>query len=245
VKKAASQFPVRWACYLAYFVGVSFQSGGIVHYSLNPARYGRLIIIGAVIFVVGAIGSDLIEKESVLRSSGPAGFASFIASSLVLSIGVGLIGGSVQHFSDIPNRAPYFIGMGLLLSAIGFHGRFRPHRRRKEMVAGIALVALLTVPVVGGLRAYASQLPASIDEHAHSGGASEPSPPIAEAGHSNHVDDAHHDVSSTTAAPTPQTVPASVPETAAEATSTTEAPTPTTSTSVPPTGDGHTDHAHG
>ena len=161
----ASRFPLRWVCYLAYFVGVSFQSGGIVHYSIDPGRYGKLIVIGAIVFIFGAIASDLTDKESILRSAGPIGFATFIVSSLILSIGVGMIGGAVQHFLDIPTRAPYLIGFGLILSALGFHGRFRPHNHATEMVASIVVVGLLALPVVAVLRSYATRLPEARAQH--------------------------------------------------------------------------------
>jgi hypothetical protein len=171
MKSFLSRFPLSWACYLAYFVGVSFQSGGIVHYSLDPGRYGKLIVIGAFIFVVGAISSDLVSDDSRLRESGPAGFAIFIVSSLVLSIGVGLIGGSVQHFNDIPRRAPLFIGLGVVLSALGYHGRFRPHRTKVEFAAAMGIVCALAIPVTVALRAHASGIK---DEAGHVHGSETP-----------------------------------------------------------------------
>jgi hypothetical protein len=167
MKSFLSRFPLSWACYLAYFVGVSFQSGGIVHYSLDPSRYGKLIAIGAVIFVIGAISSDLISKESRLRETGPVGFITFIASSLVLSIGVGLIGGSVQHFNDIPGRAPIYVGLGVVLSALGYHGRFQPHHTKKEFVGAMVIVSSLAIPAVVALRSYAATLPVTAAEHGH------------------------------------------------------------------------------
>ena len=177
----ASRFPLRWVCYLAYFVGVSFQSGGIVHYSIDPSRYGLLIVIGAVVFLVGAVASDLIDEGSLLRRSGPLGFVQFIVSSLVLSIGVGMIGGSVQHFLDIPKKAPLLIGMGIVLSAIGFHGRFQPHDTKRELFIGVGLAVALALPVTAGLRSYASSIPAESDHHgstAGEGAAHEESPAV-------------------------------------------------------------------
>jgi hypothetical protein len=167
MKSFLFRFPLSWACYLAYFIGVSFQSGGIVHYSLDPGRYGKLIAIGAVIFVIGAISSDLISKESRLRDSGPTGFITFIASSLVLSIGVGMIGGSVQHFNDIPGRAPIYVGLGIVLSALGYHGRFQPHHTKKEFLGAMVIVSSLAIPSVLALRSYAASLPVAATEHAH------------------------------------------------------------------------------
>jgi hypothetical protein len=190
MKSFLSRFPLSWACYLAYFIGVSFQSGGIVHYSLDPGRYGKLIAIGAVIFVIGAISSDLISKESRLRDSGPSGFITFIASSLVLSIGVGMIGGSVQHFNDIPGRAPLYVGLGIVLSALGYHGRFQPHHTKKEFLGAMVIVSSLAIPAVFALRSYAASLPVAATEHAH-GSETSPSqgvpPELDHSDHDEHV----------------------------------------------------------
>jgi hypothetical protein len=210
MKSFLSRFPLSWACYLAYFVGVSFQSGGIVHYSLDPSRYGKLIAIGAVIFVIGAISSDLISKESRLRETGPVGFITFIASSLVLSIGVGMIGGSVQHFSDIPGRAPIYVGLGIVLSALGYHGRFQPHHTKKEFIGAMVIVSSLAIPAVVALRSYAATLPATAAEHGH--GTESAATDHDDAAH----DDAAHDegapvktsIAVTSSATTPTTVPA-------------------------------------
>ncbi len=168
---ALRRIAVPWVCYLAYFVGVSFQSGGIVHYSLDPSKYGSLVAIGAVIFVVGAIGSDLIAPDPILRSTGPLGFLSFIASALTLSIGVGMIGGGVQHFSDIPDRAPILIPLGIVLSILGYCGRFRPQHHAKEVLVSLAAAVVLAVPTHVALKSYASTMaaaPATTDSHADS-----------------------------------------------------------------------------
>lgn len=196
---------------------MSFQSGGIVHYSLDPSRYGKLIVIGAVIFVIGAISSDLIGKESLLRNSGPVGFIVFILSSLLLSIGVGMIGGSVQHFNDIPGRAPFFVGLGIVLSALGYHGRFRPHHTKKEFVGAMVLVSALAIPSVLGLRSYAATLPTETESAAGHGHGSEagatdghddtasaasvPAPAVAGDGHGDGHGDDHEVAATTTAAP--------------------------------------------
>ena len=135
MKLFLSRFPLSWVCYLAYFVGVSFQSGGIVHYSLDPSRYGKLIVIGAVIFVIGAIPSDLIGKESLLRNSGPVGFIVFILSSLLLSIGVGVIGGSVQHFNDIPGAHRSSLGLGSCCRHLGITADFAPTTPKRNLLA--------------------------------------------------------------------------------------------------------------
>ena len=214
MKSFLSRFPLSWACYLAYFIGVSFQSGGIVHYSLDPGRYGKLIAIGAVIFVIGAISSDLISKESRLRDSGPSGFITFIASSLVLSIGVGMIGGSVQHFNDIPGRAPLYVGLGIVLSALGYHGRFQPHHTKKEFLGAMVIVSSLAIPSVLALRSYAASLPVAATEYAHGSEtkASEETP-VGPSASTNHGEEAHSEP--TIAQPiseadrTPQTVPTS------------------------------------
>ena len=164
---ALRRIAVPWICYLAYFVGVSFQSGGIVHYSLDPAKYGTLVAIGAVIFVVGAVGSDLISPKPILRATGPFGFVSFVVSALTLSLGVGMIGGGVQHFSDIPGRAPILIPLGIVLSILGYCGRFRPQHHAKEVVASLAAAVVLAIPTHVALKRYAETLPVATVSDGH------------------------------------------------------------------------------
>ena len=178
---ALRRIAVPWICYLAYFVGVSFQSGGIVHYSLDPKKYGSLVAIGAVIFVVGAVSSDLISPKPILRSTGPFGFLGFIVSALTLSIGVGMIGGGVQHFTDIPDRAPVLIPLGIVLSILGFCGRFRPQHHAKEVLASLAAAVVLAIPTHVALKSYASTVPvvAAADGHADAHGtASDATEPV-------------------------------------------------------------------
>ena len=175
---AIRRIAVPWICYLAYFVGVSFQSGGIVHYSLDQAKYGSLVAIGAVIFVVGAVSSDLISPTPILRSTGPLGFLLFVVSALTLSIGVGMIGGGVQHFSDIPERAPILIPLGIVLSILGYCGRFRPQHHAKEVIVSVAAAVVLAIPTHIVLQKYAETKPAATadghsDSHA-TAGSSEP-----------------------------------------------------------------------
>jgi hypothetical protein len=165
------KFPRRvllgWTCYLLYFVGVSFQSGGIVHYSLDPTKYATLIVIGALIFVTGAIANDLLGTDSLLRGKGPGDFAAFIASSLLLSIGIGMIGGGIQHFTDIPGRAPLLIALGIVVSMVGYLGRFRPHHHVREVLGAVAFCAAISAPTFAGLHAYADTIHADPAGHSH------------------------------------------------------------------------------
>ncbi len=43
-----------------YFIGIGLLSGSIVHYSLAPSRYLIIGIIGACLFIIGAILNEII-----------------------------------------------------------------------------------------------------------------------------------------------------------------------------------------
>ena len=97
------------------------------------------------------MAQDLLGTHFILRRGGVRSFEPFIFFSLMLSVGVGMIGGGVQHFEDLGERAPFFLSFGLLFSILGFVGRFKPHRHAKEAAGAIGignLLAMLTFAAV-------------------------------------------------------------------------------------------------
>ena len=78
-----------------------------------------------------------------------------------------MISGSVQHFNDIPGCAPLYVGLGIVLSTLGYHGRFQPHHTKKEFLGAMVIVSSLAIPSVLALRSYATSLPVAASEHGH------------------------------------------------------------------------------
>lgn len=193
-----------WGRYVALFVGAGLISGSVVHYPLDPGRY---LLIGAVGAVMFAAASAVHEARANL--AGGADLARFIGASLVLALGIGMISGGIQHFSDIPGRAATLIPLGAALSLIAFAVR-DGHRiapdHLQALGVGTAVILLLTAVILGRI---ASGMPASEGGHAHGDAtgaahdATGASTPAAE--HGAAADDAAH---GTTPAATQRTVEA-------------------------------------
>lgn len=148
--------------YVGLFVGAGLISGSIVHYPLDKSRYLIIGAIGAVLFALASTFGDARAK-----SGGPAAMVKFVAASLVLALGIGMISGGIQHFSDIPTRAATLIPLGALLSVIAFAVRDGHRLSRSHMlpfvVAGSAALLWLAL----GLHQYAKgfDVPAGADHH--------------------------------------------------------------------------------
>lgn len=179
--------------YVLNFVGAGMVSGGVVHYPLNEAFYGALTIIGSFVFTAGALlneylaGNKIKSLWSLFR---------VVVVSLLLSFGIGMLSGGIQHFTDFPDRATVLVPVGLLLSYLAFcvkHNSIGNGLVKKTLVGGAVIVVLASSSYVG-----LGYLAKSIET----------------AGHSHGTADGHHDVveetpaEETPAVVTPEEAPA-------------------------------------
>jgi hypothetical protein len=92
----------------------------------------------------GAIVSELING----RKLGNALRVFFlITTSLLLSFGIGMLSGGIQHFTDFPDRATILIPVGLTLSFFAFclkNETLRKGLLKKSIVGGLVVLALST-----------------------------------------------------------------------------------------------------
>ncbi|WP_338675318.1 hypothetical protein V1460_21830 [Streptomyces sp. SCSIO 30461] len=88
---------------MLYFVGAGLISGAVVHHPLDPARYTTVGIIGVGVFLVATL-----VNEFLLATDRPpfARALVVIGASLLLSFGIGMLSGGLQHFDDFPARGP-------------------------------------------------------------------------------------------------------------------------------------------
>ena len=137
--------------YVGYFVGAGLISGGIVHQPLDPARYTTLALAGVGVFLAATV-----LNEFVLAAERPTGLraARLVLASLALSLGIGMLSGGIQHFSDFPERAAILIPLGIVLSFIAYVARSanKPVRavcswRGAGIVVLAAAAALLLQPL--------------------------------------------------------------------------------------------------
>ena len=156
--------------YVALFVGAGLISGAVVHYPLDPGRYLLIGAAGALLFA----GASAVH-EARERMTGAAELVQFVAASLVLALGIGMISGGIQHFSDIPARAATLIPLGAALSLVAFavrdgHRLDVAHVRR---VGGAIAAALVVLGLVLAQVAAGMKVPAE-GSHSHASPATEP-----------------------------------------------------------------------
>lgn len=204
----------RYIGAMLYFMGAALIAGAVVHYPVNPGLYTIICVVGAVVFLLGTFVNEFVlaDERPVLSRA-----ISLVAFSLLLSFGVGLVGGGIQHFEQFPERSAWMTPIGLVMSYVAFVAKDAKGGLRhlvSPFAIGVVVVAALTW---FGMSALAS----TIDS---------------EGGHSHH---------STSEAPTE--APASEDRAGVEPSEAPAAPAPAApavEAPAAPAPDGHTSHSH-
>ncbi|MFC9292600.1 hypothetical protein ACFTWH_30380 [Streptomyces sp. NPDC057011] len=145
----------RYLGYVGYFVGAGLISGAVVHHPLDPARYTRIAVYGVVVFLAATALNEFLLAD---RKPTPGRVVSIMGASLLLSFGIGMLSGGLQHFEDFPARAAVLIPIGIVLSFAAYvikdeHSSWR----RLFGPAGLA-VLMAALLALGGLRYVASSI---------------------------------------------------------------------------------------
>ncbi|MFI9201574.1 hypothetical protein [Streptomyces sp. NPDC053048] len=171
--RRGDSLPGRYLGYVGYFVGAGLVSGAVVHHPLDPARYTRIAGYGVLVFLAATVLNEFILKRE--RSALPR-MLLVIGASLMLSFGIGMLSGGLQHFDDFPDRAAMLVPMGMAVSFVAYvlKEAEKPWRRIFSVFGlGVLVVALITF---AGLRELAADIiaerPAGSGGHSH--GAEEP-----------------------------------------------------------------------
>lgn len=142
-RKRAAQPSIyaRYVGAMLYFVGAALIAGAVVHYPIDPPVYTVICVVGALVFLLGTV-----VNEFVFAAQRPAlGRAiSLVTFSLLLSFGVGLLGGGIQHFEQFPERSAAMTPVGLLMSFAAFVAKDSEGRWRNVLSifgAGVVLAA--------------------------------------------------------------------------------------------------------
>ncbi|MDQ0948558.1 hypothetical protein QFZ24_002481 [Streptomyces phaeochromogenes] len=157
---------------MLYFVGAGLISGAVVHHPLDPARYTKIAIIGVLVFLAATV-----VNEFLLAADRPAPPRAIlvIAASLLLSFGIGMLSGGLQHFEDFPDRGAMLVPLGITVSFIAFVLKDAESSWRR-IFGPLGLAVLLTAAVsFFGLRAVAEGMtePSGESGHSHGGGTEE------------------------------------------------------------------------
>ncbi len=144
----------RYVGYLMYFMGTALISGAVIHHPMDPSRYTKIAVAGVTIFIVATIYNDFVltRIRPTLRMLAGAMFM-----ALLLSFGVGMVTGGLQHFEDFPVRAAGMIPIGLVLSFIAFAIKDTPQAWHRLLLGWSGLtVAVLAAATFFGLGQLAS-----------------------------------------------------------------------------------------
>lgn len=134
----------RYVGAMLYFVGAALIAGAVVHYPIDPPVYTVICIVGALVFLLGTVVNEFVfaaERPTVTRA------IALVTFSLLLSFGVGLLGGGIQHFEQFPERSAAMTPIGLLMSYVAFVAK-DPGGRWRDLFslfgAGVVIVAVVT-----------------------------------------------------------------------------------------------------
>ncbi|MCP3820873.1 hypothetical protein NLX86_23090 [Streptomyces sp. A3M-1-3] len=160
----------RYLGYVGYFVGAGLISGAVVHHPLDPARYTRIAGYGVLVFLAATLLNEYIlaEKKPALPR-----MLQVMGASLLLSFGIGMLSGGLQHFEDFPDRAALLVPLGVTVSFVAYVLKDAESTwRRIFSLAGLTALIVVIVSFVG-LRYVASTMAVPADGGGHSHGSGE------------------------------------------------------------------------
>lgn len=155
---------VRYATYLGFFLGIGLFSGSIVHMPLEPARYLPIMVIGLLLFLAASFVTEVYLEQ---KEMGPLQIVRSLLLSLALSVGIGMMSGGIQHFSDDMEYASYLIpiGFGISLFSYVLKNETQLNLRKLTLVAGLFLA--VAIPLRLSLVYVAEQAPVVIRGDGH------------------------------------------------------------------------------
>jgi hypothetical protein len=146
-----------YALYVALYLGVALAGGSIVHLPLDPARYLLLGVIGIAVFILASVADARQRHAAGLEGPG-GGLGSFVGWSVLLSIGLGMLSGSIQHFLDFPHYATVLLPLGVIVSLAAYMGRERLLPPRLTLLRLGATIMAVVVFLAFGLDILADRM---------------------------------------------------------------------------------------
>ena len=117
-KSITKKVAIPFVIFILLFFGVGFISGGVVHLGEGFNFWDiSLVGVGILLFVTGSYIQEVVFNKKNLAAEG---IIPFLFYSLLLSIGVGMASGGIQHFVDTPKYSMFLIPLGLLLGVFAF-----------------------------------------------------------------------------------------------------------------------------
>jgi hypothetical protein len=144
-----------YVLYVALYLGVALTGGSVVHLPLDPWRYAVIGLVGVVIFIVASV-ADARRRHVAGVEGGAGGLRQYVGWSVVLSLGLGMLSGGIQHFLDVPHYAAALLPLGVVLSFAAYLARERLTPPRPRLLR-----------IGGGVLAFALVLYLGLDHLAH------------------------------------------------------------------------------
>ncbi len=154
--KTTKDLLLAYFSYLILFLGTGFISGAIVHSGniKDIPKYLVIGIIGVALFIAGSFVQEYIVNKDTSKSNNRFQFFVF---SLLLSLGIGMISGGTQHFTDFPSYSSILIPLGLVVSFFAFVFKNNFNFSKNIAIIG-GIITLLALPFFAGLNSYANFL---------------------------------------------------------------------------------------
>jgi uncharacterized protein (DUF305 family) len=150
-----TSFLLPYIINIMILLSTGFISGGLVHIGFNNKNNPYYIgfgVFGCFLFVLGNyLQEKLINKKELIGLN----TIFFLLSTLGLAIGVGMMSGGLQHFTDFPNYAKYLIPIGFFLSVLFYNFKTRVIKMNK-FVPVLGITALLGVLIFGATNQIAN-----------------------------------------------------------------------------------------
>lgn len=205
-RQQGASLPWRYLGYVGYYVGAGLISGAVVHHPMDPTRYSMIAGSGVLVFLVATVLNDI-----VLASERPAlpRMVRVLGTSTMLSFGLGMLSGGMQHFADLPYRCAVLIPLGIGLSFVAYC--LKEDKTPWRRIFGLMGLAVLVVSALtfAGLRHIAPTMAERPGEgHSHSDVVTEKGSPE---GHDGDRGSGVTDSTSEPTAPTKDTHPSEKP----------------------------------
>ncbi|MBT2398761.1 hypothetical protein [Streptomyces sp. ISL-100] len=139
-RKREASLPWRYIGYVGYYVGAGLISGAVVHHPMDPTRYSLIAASGVLVFLLATVLNDIIlasERQPLSR------MLRVLGTSTMLSFGLGMLSGGMQHFADLPDRCAVLIPLGIVLSFVAFF--LKEDKRPWRRIFGLMGLAVLVV----------------------------------------------------------------------------------------------------
>jgi len=127
-----ASFQIQHSAMLLKYSGISFISGAVNHGFFSGERSLWTAAVGIVLFVVGAWMEHRSQdiKTSLWES---------LWVGTLLSIGLGLFTGGLQHFPDSPARSAWVVPLGFAVSILALMLTLKLRMQRALMVYSLSL----------------------------------------------------------------------------------------------------------